>query len=215
MGGKVIDVTGFKYGLLTVIERAVRPSHLKSQDSYWLCECSCIDKKRIIVGKTSLRSGNTKSCGCLNQSIITKHGMSTSRIMDIYAHMKQRCYNSKSHNYEAYGGRGITVCEAWLNSDNGFNNFYKWALQNGYDENLTIDRVDVNGNYEPNNCRWANAVTQANNRRNTIYLTIEGETKTIGEWAKENNLNTATLRGRIKMGWQGESLLDKKGKYLD
>ena len=115
--------------------------------------------------------------------------------------MKARCYEKNNCKYPIYGGRGIIVCEEWKNTKNGLIAFYNWAMANGYQKGLTIDRVNVNGNYEPNNCRWANTFQQANNRSDNFKITYNGTTKTLHEYANEYNIPATTLRYRIKSGW--------------
>lgn len=121
--------------------------------------------------------------------------------------MKKRCYNLKYKRYNDYGGRGIKICNEWLND---FKVFYDWAMQNGYKDNLTIDRIDVNGNYEPSNCRWANIKTQANNKRNNRIIEYKGEFHTMSEWANIYNINYKLLHSRLKKGWNIEKALFTK-----
>ena len=121
--------------------------------------------------------------------------------------MKQRCYNKNSKSYKNYGGRGIKICDEWLSKENGFLNFYNWAINNGYNSNLSIDRIDNNGNYEPSNCRWVNNLIQSNNRRNNRKLTFNGDTLNISEWAKKYNLTISTINHRLDRGWSVEKTL--------
>ena len=127
-----------------------------------------------------------------------KHGFCKTkeynRLRSIFSMMKARCYNPNCRNYYNYGGRGIKIRDEWLEN---FINFHNWAISNGYKLGLQIDRIDVNGNYEPNNCRWVNAKQQANNKRNNHHLTYKGETHSMMEWAEILNVNYNTLRGRI------------------
>lgn len=127
-----------------------------------------------------------------------KDGRKGTRLYRIYNNMKTRCYNPNSPSYKNYGGRGITICEEWLND---FKAFYDWAISHGYRDDLTIDRIDVNGNYEPSNCRWVNAYIQSNNTRRNNYITFFGETRTLKEWADYFGINEKTVRDRIKRGW--------------
>ena len=157
-----------------------------------------------------LTTGNTRSCGCLHKKIPYKtHGKRYERLYGVWAGMKNRCLNPNEPKYKNYGARGIRVCDEWLND---FEVFYEWAMENGYDADAkknecTIDRIDVNGNYEPSNCRWANAYTQGNNKRNNIIITINNETHTVSEWSTITGLKNKTIVYRYKKGWAGEKLI--------
>lgn len=163
-----IDLSGRRYGYLTVIERVTDKVYKSGRKKpRYLCRCDCGNIVSV-VGE-SLRNGTTKSCGCHRADPLvrysTKHGKRYERLYSIYCDMKKRCYNKRCNGYKYYGGKGITICEEWLEN---FNSFYKWAIENGYDEELTIDRIDSSGNYEPVNCRW---ITRSENisRRNIEY----------------------------------------------
>lgn len=140
------------------------------------------------------------------------HGMSNSRLYGIWECMKYRCSNPNRSEYPNYGGRGIIVCDEWRNN---FRNFYDWAMCNGYDESLTIDRIDVNGNYEPDNCRWADVKTQANNTTRCIYITYQEKTQTLTQWCEELNLPYDTIRTRLRRNANitPERLFRPVGKY--
>lgn len=134
------------------------------------------------------------------------------RLMRIYSMMKQRCYNTTMPNFKYYGGRGITVCEEWRNNSQSF---YDWAISNGYSENLTLDRIDNNGNYEPSNCRWISMKEQGNHRSNNVILTLNGESHTVSEWSEIVGIKQYVIRNRIRRGWSVENALTRKvGKYV-
>lgn len=138
----------------------------------WKCVCDC--GRTTIVNGQNLKSGNTTSCGCYGierrNNASKTHGKSNTRLHRIWKAMHSRCYNKKYHAYKYYGGRGITICEEWLHN---FKTFYDWAMANGYEENLTIDRIDPNGNYSPNNCRWVTMELQNKNKRAPNGFTIK------------------------------------------
>lgn len=197
---------GKRFGRLTVIEFA---GVSRTRKSMWICKCDCGAVTSPIPGYR-LRGGSTQSCGCLKvEKLIersTKHSKCFTRLYRIWAGMKDRCYNPGATKYHRYGARGIKVCDEWLND---FQVFHDWALSNGYGENLTIDRIDNDGNYCPQNCRWATNEEQCNNREHHILLTIGGETKTIAQWAKDTGLKYRTIHARYNRGCTGESLIRK------
>ena len=185
------DLTGLRFGRLTVIDF---DRFDERRASWWLCECDCGNE--ISVRRNSLVSGQTKSCGCYSRDIHTSHGMTKTRLYRIWSGIKTRCENESDESYHRYGERGIDVCSEW----ESFETFRDWALDNGYEDNLTIDRIDNNLGYYPENCRWADRVTQQNNKRNNIYVEYEGERHTIGVWARILDIKYSTLYRRVKRG---------------
>ncbi|MBQ5900599.1 MAG: hypothetical protein IIW86_01930 [Clostridia bacterium] len=188
------DLKGQKFGRLTVLERAANHiSKSGSVRSQWLCKCEC--GKEIIVAGTNLTSGHTLSCGCIRaEKQFKKHGLRHTKIYNVWNTIKQRCNNPNVNCYERYGGRGIKICDEWLD----FMAFYNWAITNDYKEGLSIDRINNNGNYEPSNCQWVNAKSQANNRRSSRYITYNNETHTVAEWSRITGIKSSTLFERIK-----------------
>lgn len=164
-----IDLTGQRFGRLTVIRTA--SERTKTGNFQWVCYCDCGTEVNVI--SNNLRNGHTKSCGCYERERISEtqatHRQSHKRLYNVWSGMKQRCYNKKSKFYKDYGGRGIKVCEEWRHD---YQAFHDWAYANGYDEaapkwKCTIDRIDVDGDYHPENCRWVDMKTQRHNRRDS------------------------------------------------
>ena len=203
---KKLNLQGKIFGKLKVIKCGGKN---KRGEIIWECLCECGNKTFVVGAK--LNNGHTKSCGCLvKENHYIKHDKTGTRIYRIWNAMKNRCYNKKTLYYKDYGGRGIIVYEKWLNKENGFMNFYNWSILNGYDDNLTIDRIDVNGNYEPSNCRWVDKKEQSSNTRKTTYYEFNKEKHTIKEWSEILNINYNTLRSRIlELNWSIEKSLTK------
>lgn len=200
--GKVIDLTNKKIGHLLILEFAYTKNKLR----YWKCKCDC--GQICYVSTKLLRNGATKSCGCLRinslKRRVTKHNLRNTRIYRIWQNIKKRCSKPKNPIYKYYGGRGIIICNEW---ENDFVNFYNWAINNGYKEKLTIDRINVNGNYEPTNCRWVDIKTQQRNKRNNHLITYNGETHCISEWAEIIKIPSKTLEKRFLDNWNIERAL--------
>lgn len=190
---RLIDLTNQKFGRLAVIERAEN----KAKVTRWLCLCDC--GKKTIVSYQNLINGHTKSCGCYNLELIKTrsitHGMRNTRLYEIWQGMKSRCENPNDPSYINYGGRGICVCSEWHKAET----FIKWALTNGYTDNLTIDRIDFNGNYEPSNCRWATPKEQGRNKRNNYVISYMGKEQPLSAWCEELNLDYDRTWSRLRV----------------
>jgi hypothetical protein len=200
---KLKDLTGQKFNYLTVLKRV---ENTKKGQARWECKCKC--GKTLIVRSTDLLSGHTRSCGCWRTELNTIHNSSNNRLYHVYMGMKERCYNPKNPSYKNYGERGIKVCNEWQK----FKSFNEWALGNGYDKNAqrgdcTIDRIDVNGDYCPENCRWINVEEQCKNKRNNRIYTYNNETLCLKDWADKLKINYPTLQGRLKKGWSFEDAI--------
>ncbi len=194
--GKAKDLTGQTFNQLTVISS----QGSKNGKFYWLCACTC--GETAIVRGSHLTSGNTQSCGCLEKASKLTHGKRHDPSYKIYRGILDRCYNSANPSYSYYGGRGIKVCDRWRESIENF------LLDVGKRPNgASIDRIDNNGNYEPNNCRWASRREQQANRRDNRRLTLNGETKSLTEWATLHNLKPKTIKSRLRLGWSTEKAL--------
>lgn len=207
------DLTGETFDRLTVVKFSHRNGTSNRYRYFWECVCECGEK--VVRRADSLTGKGVKSCGCYRKEKLAEnnfkiknprksHGKTNTRLYKIYSKMKERCYNANYPEYYLYGGRGISVCEEWLSD---FMVFYDWANANGYDRKLSIDRIDSDGNYEPENCRWADNYTQGNNKRNNIILTHNGETMTMPEWARKLNLPYSTLANRRRKGKTVEEIL--------
>lgn len=195
------DLTGQRFGRLTVLEFVPNDK----SNSYWKCKCDC-GNETLVAGEKLTRN-HTQSCGCLQKEITSqmfrKHGYSENRLHKTWRGMKDRCYNINDKSYKYYGGRGITVCDKWKDD---FYAFRDWAMTHGYDVTLTIDRIDVDGNYEPKNCRWADTKTQARNMRNNIMVIYQGKKRCLAEAAELAQIPYKTLLARYYRGDRGEKL---------
>lgn len=187
---KFIDLTGMRFGKLTVIERA----ETQYGKTRWKCLCDCGKYTYTITHR--LTSGATQSCGCRAFDVShAKHGMTGTRIYEEWLGIKKRCNNENSKSYYRYGGRGIKICPEW---ENDFMSFYEWAIYNGYNDNLSIDRIDVNGDYCPENCRWVSMREQCKNKRTNIFIEHNGETKILSEWCKEYGVDVGRASQRYR-----------------
>jgi hypothetical protein len=188
---------GKRFGKLTAIEIVGKT---KNGSYLWRCKCECGNE--AVASSANLMNGHTKSCGCLRadrcREIFSTHGLEHTRIYGIWSDMKNRCQNKRNIEYHRYGGRGISICDEWKDDVIAF---FDWAMANGYREGLTLDRRDNEGNYDPSNCRWVDRKTQQNNRRNSIYITVNGVTLPCAEWARRTGIPKNTIRNRLIMGW--------------
>lgn len=210
--GKLVDLTGQRFGRLKVIRRAGSTKHNKAT---WHCICDC-GNETIVCG-AELRHGDTRSCGCLQREWAAAHSDYARKIRNkdlkpknqtlyqIWYALIARCENPNNKSYTNYGGRGITVCEAWRLD---FYAFQVWAISHGYSKGLTIDRIDNNAGYSPENCRWTTYKVQNNNLRTNVFFEFEGERKTIAQWADITGFSPALIWQRIhRMGWPIERAL--------
>ena len=200
-----IDLSGRKIGRLHVDKRIGRGSH---HETFYKCTCEC--GNIVYVNAASLRSGSTKSCGCLARELNKtrihintnkKHGYAGTKLYKVWKNMRNRCHNPKYAYYHQYGGRGIKICDEWDNPDTGSTNFIHWALESGYEEGLTLDRIDNDGNYCPENCRWVSMKHQDNNRSSNHYVQIERWVFSLSIWADITGNDIKNIRNRIQRGW--------------
>lgn len=195
MGRRAIDLTGKRFGRLVILERV--ESNRKDKPA-WLCLCDCGNE--IVSYSDYLSSGHTRSCGCLSREKVrersTTHGYSGTRLYNIWHGMIQRCECRSDARYKNYGARGIFVCRDW----HDFQSFLDWAIINGYSDKLSIDRINNDGPYSPDNCRWTNCVIQSNNRRKNRIINYNGETNTLSEWCRKLGLKYKTVSRRLEIG---------------
>lgn len=197
-----------EFGRLTTIS-----NFKKNGRTYWKCVCSC--GNTCEVSQSNLATGIAKSCGCLNSELssqrATKHGLAGTCLHNIWSGLFTRCENPNSSEYHNYGARGIKVCDEWQKPD-GFTNFYNWAMSNGYRDDLSIDRIDNNGNYEPSNCRWATRKEQSNNTRRNVWITYNGMTMNLTQWEVYLGLKRGTLADRRHRGWSDIECIEGRRK---
>lgn len=203
--GKKIDLTGQKFNMLTVIKELGVVKSGRSNNVVWLCQCECGNETQVQT--RILKSGGVKSCGCLAKINHPKtHNMSFTPEYACLKGIKSRCHNPKNKKWHLYGGRGIKVCERWLGKDGLVNFVADMGLRPSPDH--SIDRIDTNGHYEPNNCRWATTKVQNRNKRNNNYLEYKGEVKTLTDWAEQFGISRNTVTGRLNSGWTVEQALE-------
>ncbi|MET3700168.1 hypothetical protein SAMN05877753_1233 [Bacillus oleivorans] len=197
-GPKPQDISGQKFGMLTAIKRVGKSA---GRVSIWLCKCDCGNEYETIISR--LRNGTTTSCGCKKR---VDNPVSNERLFRIWQSMRQRCNNPNANYYELYGGRGIKICPDW----DKYKAFKEWALNNGYEEHLTIDRINNNEGYKPNNCRWVTMKEQQSNKNNNVFVKYNGEKITLAELSRRTGLSLPMLHRRHKAGYRGEKLWTKR-----
>jgi hypothetical protein len=200
----VRDLIGERFGRLVVIKRAAR----RGRHVMWRCLCSCGNRVTVYGGNLRRDGGHTTSCGCAWRDSITKHGEARHPLWGIWKGMKARCLNPRHPKYPEYGGRGIKVCKAWLNPAV----FIAWGKSNGYQQGLSIDRKNNNGNYTPRNCHWATRSQQQRNRRSNRILTFRGRSMPVAAWLDEPEvrrlkIDKNILYSRLRYGWTTEQSL--------
>lgn len=215
---KTINVNeGDRYGNLTIIQETEPRVYKKYKDRRVLCKCNCGNIK--VMSLYPLIYGKVISCGCLHKEqgvAVGKKNLKYAKddisvkLHSIWHGMKCRCNTKSSGSYSRYGAKGITICSEW---NNDFTAFYDWAISNGYSDNLTIDRIDYNGIYEPSNCRWVSASEQANNRSTNVRISYNGEEHTLAEWSKILGINRGTLYSRKRNKWSNEKILSTTIKH--
>ena len=206
MGKRYKDLTGQVFGRLTAIEHL----GLRKTRRFWLCRCSCGIEKEVVG--YALMEGNTKSCGCLQSDNRYKHGQAYTSTYTTWESMKGRCDNPNNTAYADYGERGIHYVKEWRE----FSKFF--ADMGEKPEGLSLDRIDNDGNYSPENCRWATPIEQASNKRTNVYLTHDGKTQTISQWSRDKGWDRAFIGQRRNAGWSTEEILTtpkgcKRGVY--
>lgn len=199
------ELTGQRFGRLRVLETTARPAHRNGTDRWWKCQCAC--GEIVITTSRCLTSGNTQSCGCLQRDrtgdSVRTHGSSRTHLYWIYTSMLQRCSNSRSESYQWYGGRGIAVCDRWRED---FRHFVA-DMGNPPSRHHSLDRIDNDGPYSPENCRWATAAEQRRNNRLVRLLTLGNATMCVKDWATHLKMPVQTLHGRLRQGWSIERAL--------
>lgn len=200
------DITFQKFGKLTAIKCLGKSKTTSGNDTYWLCKCECGNFAKTTI--TKLKSGHTRSCGCLKKRNESDNyiAKSKTRLYRIWIGMKTRCFNVKAGNYKYYGAKGVTICKEWV-GDDGFENFKKWSLENGYKDGLTIDRIDNEKEYSPDNCRWVTMKEQARNTSQVKMIEYNGENKSVPDWAESIGISAELLKKRIRDGWSIEKCI--------
>lgn len=193
---------GKKVGKITIVEYLGKIKKEKGDNHrFWLGKCEC--GKNIYLRQTDILKETRKSCPKCNRSSY-KHGMTNTRLFHIWQNMRGRCYCKTNYDYKDYGNRGIKICDEW---EYEFLNFYNWAINNGYSDELTLDRIDNEKDYCPENCRWSTAKFQSNHKTNNVYYTFKRKTQTSKQWCDEYGISQTTFIDRLKRGWTLEQAL--------
>ena len=219
MGNNSEEWLGQRFDRLTVVDftRAEPPN----RGWWWVCRCDCGTNKRF--RPTDVKRGKVRSCGCLLKEVSTEKArkfdhsvLDHKRLYSIYNWIKRRCYRMVEPRYKDYGGRGIRMADEWLDPSGGFDRFVEWSLENGYTDEMTIDRIDVNGNYEPANCRWLPLSEQALNKRETLWVEYNGERVPLMTLCNRLGVSYDTVHNRIySLGWSAESAVDTPSLQQD
>lgn len=210
---KVIDITNKRFNYLT----AIKFSHRIKNHSYWIFRCDC--GREIVIEKSRVVGGRNKSCGCKKNELckLAKLTHGDSRFSEyrnlffVWCGIKQRCFYKNHICYKNYGGRGITMCDEWLND---YSIFKKWSLNNNYKYGLKIDRINNNGNYEPNNCRWVSNKENCRNTRKNKTIFYNNEHHCISEWCEIYNISASLFYNRKKLGWDLDKIFNTKKRNL-
>jgi len=210
---KANDKIGQTYGLLKVINFSHKIFRSSRQGYYNFWECLCTCGNKTIVLSENLKNGNTKSCGCQSSRLtfkdrITKHNQSNTKTYNSWRAMKDRCYSKNHIEYKRYGGKGITVCDRWINS---YENFLKDMGEKPL--GMSLDRINSKKNYEPKNCKWSSIKEQQNNKSTNVFIKFNGQSLTISQWADKFNMPSSRLRARIKRGWNFKDAITKGKMY--
>lgn len=209
IGRKYTELSGKRFGKLLVLCRINRTED-GDNAPIWECKCDCGNMTKVKSG--NLMNGKTNSCGCIRRKNTSELGRSRrvyseteKRLRSIWTDMLRRCEKPSNKDFHNYGARGIVVCNEW----HSFDTFKEWSFENGYASSLSIDRVDVNGDYSPSNCKWATVTEQANNKRNTQFVNYNGEKISVANLSREKGVSYPTLLSRIKAGWDIETAVSK------
>lgn len=219
MGNNSTEWLNSKFGRLTVIDFAHAEAPARGWN--WVCRCECGVVK--VLRPFEVKSGKIRSCGCLHDEVCAQKAtkfvnrtIDNKRLYSIYNGIKKRCYRVAEPRYKDYGARGIRLADEWLDEQHGFDNFVKWSMNNGYTEDMTIDRIDVDGNYDPNNCRWVSLSEQALNKRETLWVDYKGERVQLLVLCKQTGTNYDTVHNRIYcLGWSVEDAINKPSQQCD